>query len=87
MQADEIAALDTGVVIQSATGRDNMLHPYVVTITPKYPAGKGDIVLKVGAFSDTTVPLPNKYPPPRTEDDSDISKVGTNSPSRSAKRR
>ena len=67
MQADEIAALDTGVVIQSATGRDNMLHRYVVTIKPKYPAGKADIVLKVGAFSDTNV-VPNMYPPPRTED-------------------
>ena len=45
------------------TGRDAMLHPYVVTIAPKYPAGKADIVLKVNAFEDTFVP-PNRYIPP-----------------------
>ena len=45
------------------TGRDAMLHRYVVTIKPKYPAGKADIVLKVAAFEDTFVP-PNKYLPP-----------------------
>ena len=49
---------------QTSTGRDSMLHPYVVTIAPKYPAGKADIVLKVGAFEDTTVPTPLKYTPP-----------------------
>ena len=43
-----------------------MLHPYVVTIAPKYPAGKANIVLKVGAWEDTFIP-PNKYPPPLTE--------------------
>ena len=40
-----------------------MLHPYVVTITPKYPGGKADIVLKVGAWEDTTLPISNKYDP------------------------
>ena len=40
-----------------------MLHPYVVTIAPKYPAGKADIVLKIGAWEDTYVPA-NKYTPP-----------------------
>ena len=44
-----------------------MLHPYVVTITPKYPGGKADIVLKVGAWEDTILPISNKYPPPLTE--------------------
>ena len=40
-----------------------MLHPYVVTIAPKYPAGKANIVLKIGAWEDTYVPA-NKYTPP-----------------------
>jgi hypothetical protein len=83
IQADEIAALDTGVVIQSATGRDNMLHRYVVTIKPKYPAGKADIVLKVGAFSDTTL---FRICIHRLELKMGIWKVGIKSPSRSAKR-
>ena len=57
-------------MVETATGRDDMLHPYVVTITPKYPAGKADIVLKViGAYEDTNVPS-SKYPSaPLTEDD------------------
>ena len=55
-----------GLTVETATGRDAMLHPYVVTIAPKYPAGKANIVLKVGAWEDTFIP-PNKYPPPLTE--------------------
>ena len=57
------------IQLASATGRDSMLHPYVVTITPKYPAGKGDIVLKVGAWEDTNIPIAGKYAPPLTDDD------------------
>ena len=60
-------AVELGALVPEATGRDNMLHPYVVTITPKYPAGKADIVLKIGAWEDTNVPISNKYTPPRTD--------------------
>jgi hypothetical protein len=49
--------------IQLGTGRDDMLYPYVVTIAPKY-TNKDDIVIKAGAFEDTTKPISNKYIPP-----------------------
>ena len=73
MEIDEDAvaayvADEHGITVESATGRDAMLHPYVVTITPKYPAGKGNIVLKVGAWEDTNVPIAGKYVPPATDD-------------------
>ena len=60
-------ATNFGELVPEATGRDNMLHPYVVTIKPKYPAGKAEIVLKIGAWEDTNVPISNKYTPPLTE--------------------
>ena len=74
MEVDEDAvaayvAKEHGITVESATGRDAMLHPFVVTITPKYPAGKGDIVLKIGAWEDTNVPIAGKYAPPLTDDD------------------
>ena len=51
-----------------STGRDDMLYPYVLTITPKYPADKPDIVVKVKMFEDTARhPDPNRYTPPVTE--------------------
>ena len=73
MEIDEDAvaayvASEHGITVESATGRDSMLHPYVVTITPKYPAGKADIVLKIGAWEDTNIPA-TKYTPPLTDDD------------------
>ena len=73
MQADEDAleeyfAVELGELVPNATGRDDMLHPYVVTITPKYPAGKADIVLKIGAWEDTNIPISNKYNPPLTDE-------------------
>ena len=74
-----------GLVVPRATGRDAMLHPYVVTITPKYPAGKADIVLKVGAWEDTNIPISNKYIPPPTDDA--YTEGVDNSRSRSVKRR
>ena len=49
-----------------ATGRDNKLYPYVVTITPKY-LNTNDIVVKVKAFEDQDYPAPNRYIPPATE--------------------
>ena len=50
-------------LIQEATGRDNMLHPFVVTIKPKF-ANKNAIVVKVKEFEDRTYPTPLKYMPP-----------------------
>ena len=50
---------------QLGTGRDGMLHPFVVKITPKY-ANKNSIVIKVKAFEDETLPTPMKYEPPLT---------------------
>ena len=53
-----------------STGRDMMVYPYVLTITPKY-ANKDDIVVKVKAFEDMVLPPngPNMYMPgPREAD-------------------
>ena len=44
-----------------STGRDDKLYPYVLTITPKYPKDKPDIVVKVKAFEDMVLPTANKY--------------------------
>ena len=52
-----------------STGRDNMLYPYALTITPTYPADKPDIVVKVKAFEDQVLPTANDYPPPSREAD------------------
>ena len=49
-----------------STGRDDMLYPYVLTITPKYES-KNDIVVRVKAFEDMVLPTPNRYTPPSTE--------------------
>ena len=49
-----------------STGRDPMLYPYVLTITPKY-ANKNDIVVKVKAFEDVVLPTANKYDVPARE--------------------
>ena len=49
-----------------ATGRDNKLYPYVVTITPKY-LNANDVVVKVKAFTDQAYPTPNRYIPPATD--------------------
>ena len=50
----------------SPTGRDGMLYPYVLMITPKYE-NTNDIVVKVKAFEDLVLPISNKYTPPLTE--------------------
>ena len=54
-----------------STGRDMMVYPYVLTITPTYPADKPDIVVKVKAFEDMVLPAANtnKYPVPAREAD------------------
>ena len=49
-----------------ATGRDNLLRPYVVTLTPKY-ANRNDIVVKVKGLEDQVLPTPNRYIPPATD--------------------
>ena len=53
-----------------STGRDDMLYPYVLTITPTYK-NKDDIVVKVKAFSDQVLPstATNDYTPPSREAD------------------
>ena len=51
-----------------SSGRDNMLYPYVLTITPKYE-NKNDIVVKVKAFEDMVMPTANKYIVPGREAD------------------
>ena len=53
-----------------STGRDMMLYPYVLTITPKYE-NKNDIVVKVKAFEDMVLSVANKYPVPAREADYD----------------
>ena len=53
-----------------STGRDGMVYPYVLTITPKYE-NKDDIVVKVKAFEDMVLPSANtnKYTPETREAD------------------
>ena len=53
-----------------STGRDGMVYPYVLTITPKYE-NKNDIVVKVKAFEDMVLPSADtgKYTPETREAD------------------
>ena len=51
-----------------STGRDNMLYPYVLTITPKYES-TDDIVVKVKAFDDMVKPVAMAYAVPAREAD------------------
>ena len=53
-----------------STGRDDMLYPYVLTITPKYE-NKNDIVVKIKAFSDQVLPTAGEYDAPSRESDYD----------------
>ena len=53
-----------------STGRDNMLYPYALTITPTYK-NKDDIVVKVKEFEDQVLPSSNKYDVPSREADYD----------------
>ena len=53
-----------------STGRDGMVYPYVLTITPKYE-NKDDIVVKVKALEDMVLPTAGKYTPPAREADYD----------------
>ena len=55
-----------------STGRDGMVYPYVLTITPKYES-TDDIVVKVKAFEDMVLPTSDtgKYTPDTREADYD----------------
>ena len=52
-----------------ATGPDGMLHEFVLTLTPTYPAGKPDIVVKVNEFANTDFPEAKMYVPPTDAED------------------
>ena len=60
--AEAIVAL-VGNISLGATGRDNMLARYVVTLTPNYES-KNAIVVKVKSFEDMVLPFANDYFPP-----------------------
>ncbi len=49
-----------------ATGRDDMIHKYVLTVTPKY-ANKDPIVIKINDFESQEKPGPEKYTAPATD--------------------
>ena len=49
-----------------STGRDNMVHKYLLTITPKYE-NKNDIVIKIKDWESQEKPGPEKYTPPATD--------------------
>ena len=51
-----------------STGRDPLLYPYVLTITPKYES-TDDIVVKVKAFDDMVKPVAMAYAVPVREAD------------------
>ena len=59
-----------GQEVARGTGYDSMLHPYLVTITPKY-ANKNAVVVKVKEWEEQIIPAPGqsalKYSPPPTE--------------------
>ena len=61
--AENVSGTARGIV---STGRDAMVYPYLVTITPKY-ANKNDIVVKIKEFEDLTSPVSERYIPPRLE--------------------
>lgn len=48
------------VTDDSTTGRDNMAHPFLVSITPDLK-NENDIVISVKDFEDTKLPIPGKY--------------------------
>ena len=60
----------SGPIIGSrhSTGRDGMIYPYLLTITPKYE-NKNDIVVKVKAFDDMVKPVAMAYAVPVREVD------------------
>ena len=60
-----------GTPVPRGSGHDSMLHPFLVTITPKY-ANKNAVVVKVKEWEEQRIPTtpgesPRKYAPPPTE--------------------
>ena len=55
---------DNGTVAHfpQATGRDNMYHSYIATISPNanFP---GNVIVSVESFDDNVLPVPNRYIP------------------------
>ena len=64
--AEAYADLDDVDVVRFTTGTDEMLYPYLVTLTPKY-ANTNNVVVKVKEFEDLTRPTSEKYIPPSLE--------------------
>ena len=60
----DAATADNGTVANfpEATGRDNMYHSYIATITPNV-GFNGDVMVSVGMFDDNVLPVPNRYIP------------------------
>ena len=69
-ERDDHYAAEFDQVVPRGTGYDSMLHPYLVTITPKY-ANKNAVVVKVKEWEEQIIPAPGKsalkYSPPVTE--------------------
>ena len=66
MEAYEKLSASLRAAASVPTGRDAMVYPYLVTITPKY-ANKNNVVVKVKEFEDLTSPVPERYIPPRLD--------------------
>ena len=66
MEAYEMLSASLRAAASVPTGRDAMVYPYLVTLTPKY-ANTNDVVVKVKEFEDLTSPVPDRYIPPRLE--------------------
>ena len=66
MEAYEMLAASVRAAASVPTGRDAMVYPYLVTLTPKY-ANTNDVVVKVKEFEDLTSPVSERYIPPRLE--------------------
>ena len=60
----EGAAADNGTVVNfpEATGRDNMYHSYVATITPNADVN-GMVTVSIGTFEDNVMPVSKRYVP------------------------
>ena len=65
-RAEAFADLSDAPVVRFTTGTDEMLYPYLVTLTPTY-ANTNNVVVKVKEFEDLTRPTSEKYIPPSLE--------------------
>ena len=65
MVAASVAADGTTGIIENfpePTGRDNMFHQYVATITPT-PGFDGEVEISIKQFADNVLPIPRMYVP------------------------